>query len=178
MHSHFGLQEQSLGTAPLILWTEEQQAKADEQYVVLLHDFSFKPASQILKELKAGMKKMKDMGGLKEMPKSETLVAQKWDDAGQRFVAASAAGELPDTDVKYDTLLANRCEQSWRLATSLPRPLSFSDGYVYGPEIRGSQYRFLATGEDAQRVYNYGTGALNLLCDRSRSRNDGLSLSR
>ena len=54
------------------------------------------------------MKKMKDMGGLKEMPKSETLVAQKWDDAGQRFVAASAAGELPDTDVKYDALLANR----------------------------------------------------------------------
>jgi FtsP/CotA-like multicopper oxidase with cupredoxin domain len=57
MHSHFGLQEQSLGTAPLILWTEEQQAKADEQYVVLLHDFSFKPVSQILKELKAGMKR-------------------------------------------------------------------------------------------------------------------------
>jgi FtsP/CotA-like multicopper oxidase with cupredoxin domain len=108
MHSHVGLQEQSLGTAPLILWTKEQQAKADEQYVVLLDDFSFKPSSQILKELKAGMKKMKDMGGLKEMPKSETLVAQKWDDAGQRFVAASAAGELPDTDVKYDALLANR----------------------------------------------------------------------
>jgi FtsP/CotA-like multicopper oxidase with cupredoxin domain len=28
MHSHFGLQEQSLGTAPLILQTKEQQAKA------------------------------------------------------------------------------------------------------------------------------------------------------
>jgi FtsP/CotA-like multicopper oxidase with cupredoxin domain len=41
MHSHFGLQEQSLGNAPLILQTKEQQAKADEQYVVLLDDFSF-----------------------------------------------------------------------------------------------------------------------------------------
>jgi FtsP/CotA-like multicopper oxidase with cupredoxin domain len=108
MHSHFGLQEQSLGNAPLILQTKEQQAKADEQYVVLLDDFSFKPSSQILKELKAGMKKMKGMGDMKEMPKSETLVAQKWDDAGQHFVATSAAGKLPDTDVKYDALLANR----------------------------------------------------------------------
>jgi FtsP/CotA-like multicopper oxidase with cupredoxin domain len=114
MHSHFGLQEQSLGTAPLILWTKEEQAKADEQYVVLLGDFSFKPPSQILQELKAGMKKMKGMsktkgmGGMKEARKSQTLVAQKWDDAAQRFTATSLEGELPDTDVKYDALLANR----------------------------------------------------------------------
>src|SRR5580704_13053544 len=94
MHSHFGLQEQSLGTAPLILQTKEQQAKADEQYVVLLGDFSFKPSSQILKELKVGMKRMKGMGGMKEMPKNQTLVAQKWDDAAQRFTATSVDGEL------------------------------------------------------------------------------------
>src|SRR6202023_3474039 len=93
---------------PLILQTEEQRDKADEQYVVLLGDFSFKPPGQILEKLKAGMKKMKGMGGMKEMPKTQTLVAQKWDDAGQRFVATSADGELPDTDVKYDALLANR----------------------------------------------------------------------
>ncbi len=108
MHSHFGLQEQSLGTASLILQTQEQQAKADEQYVVLLGDFSFKPSSQILKELKVGMKRMKGMGGMKEMPKNQTLVAQKWDDAAQRFTVTSVDGELPDTDVKYDALLANR----------------------------------------------------------------------
>src|ERR1700738_3406099 len=108
MHSHFGLQEQLLGTAPLILQTEEQRDKADEQYVVLLSDFSFKPPGEILEKLKAGMKKMKGMGGMKEIPKSKTLVAQKWDDVGQRFVATAAAGELPDTDVKYDALLANR----------------------------------------------------------------------
>ena len=39
MHSHFGLQEQTLNSAPLILQSEEQKAKADEQYVVLLSDF-------------------------------------------------------------------------------------------------------------------------------------------
>jgi hypothetical protein len=52
MHSHFGLQEQMLNSAPLILQSEEQKAKADEQYVVLLSDLSFKPPGQILKELK------------------------------------------------------------------------------------------------------------------------------
>ena len=108
MHSHFGLQEQALNSAPLILQSEEQKAKADEQYVVLLSDFSFKPPGQILKELKAGMKKMKSMSGMNEMPNREKLVAQKWDDGAQRFVSATVEGELPDTDVKYDALIANR----------------------------------------------------------------------
>jgi len=108
MHSHFGLQEQMLNSAPLILQSEEQKAKADEQYVVLLSDFSFKPPGQILKELKSGMKKMKSMSGMNEMPNKEKLVAQKWDDGAQRFVSATVEGELPDTDVKYDALIANR----------------------------------------------------------------------
>ena len=108
MHSHFGLQEQLLGTAPLILQTEEQQDKADEQYVILLGDFSFKPAGQILTKLKAGMKKMKDMSGMTAMRNKKRIVAQKWDDVAQRFITASVDGELPDTDVKYDALLANR----------------------------------------------------------------------
>ena len=108
MHSHFGLQEQLLNSAPLILQSEEQKAKAEEQYVVLLSDFSFKPPGQILKELKAGMKKMKGMSGMKEMAKKEKLIAQKWDDGTQRFVPVTVEGQLPDTDVKYDALIANR----------------------------------------------------------------------
>jgi hypothetical protein len=108
MHSHFGLQKQMLNSAPLILQSEEQKAKADEQYVVLLSDFSFKPPGQILKELKAGMKKMKRMSGMNEMPNREKLVAQKWDDGSQRFVSATVEGELPDPDVKYDARIANR----------------------------------------------------------------------
>ena len=125
MHLHFGLQEQLLGTAPLILQTEEQQDKADEQYVILLGDFSFKPAGQILTKLKAGMKKMKGMSGMTAMRNNRRLVAQKWDDVAQSNL---------------------RCEQPWRLGVSLPYPLSFGGRYVYGPEIRRSQYRILATG--------------------------------
>ena len=108
MHSHFGLQEQTLNSAPLILQSEEQKAKADEQYVVLLSDFSFKPPGQILKELKSGMKKMKSGSSMNQMPKKEKLIAQKWDDGAQRFVPATVEEELPDTDFKYDALIANR----------------------------------------------------------------------
>jgi hypothetical protein len=108
MHSHFGLQEQTLNSAPLILQSEEEKAKADEQYVILLSDFSFRPPGQILKELKGGMKKMKSMSAMSGMPNKEKLIAQKWEDGAQRFVPATVEGELPDTDVKYDALIANR----------------------------------------------------------------------
>jgi FtsP/CotA-like multicopper oxidase with cupredoxin domain len=89
MHSHFGLQEQLLGSAPMILESEEQKAKADEQYVVFLSDFSMKPPGQILRELKSRMKKMKSMSGMNEMPKKEKLITQKWDDGAHRFVPAT-----------------------------------------------------------------------------------------
>jgi FtsP/CotA-like multicopper oxidase with cupredoxin domain len=74
MHSHFGLQEQLLAAAPLILQTEAQQTKADEQYVVLLGDYSFKPPGEILEKLKAGMKMM---SGMKKMPAGPETICAK-----------------------------------------------------------------------------------------------------
>src|SRR5260370_18230887 len=105
MHSPFGLQEQLLAAAPLILQSEAQQTKADEQYVVLLGDYSFKPPGEILEKLKAGMKMM---SGMNKMPAAQKLFAQKWQDETQRFVSTLVEGELPDTDIKYDALIANR----------------------------------------------------------------------
>jgi FtsP/CotA-like multicopper oxidase with cupredoxin domain len=106
LHSHYGLQEQLLASAPLILESEEQNAKADEQYTVLLNDYSFTPPAKILERLKAGMK---DMGGMsmKKMPATQKLYAQKWDESGG-FARTITEGGLPDTDVKYDALIANR----------------------------------------------------------------------
>jgi FtsP/CotA-like multicopper oxidase with cupredoxin domain len=49
MHSHYGLQEQLYNSAPLIIWTPEERAKADRQVVVMLSDFSFTPPEQILR---------------------------------------------------------------------------------------------------------------------------------
>jgi len=64
MHSHYGLQEQHYNSAPLIIWTPEERAKADRQVVVMLSDFSFTPPEKILKGLKGGMQ----MASMKKNP--------------------------------------------------------------------------------------------------------------
>ena len=51
MHSHQGLQEQNLLDAPLII--HDGNSPADEQeIVVMLHDFTFRPPTEILAELR------------------------------------------------------------------------------------------------------------------------------
>jgi FtsP/CotA-like multicopper oxidase with cupredoxin domain len=117
MHSHYGLQEQLLNAAPLIIDDPEERGKADQQVVILLSDFSFKSPEQILSKLKGGMENMKGMekppgtpnkDGMPMKPMKQKLLSQQWDESTQRFVAVAAMSELPDTDVKYDALLANR----------------------------------------------------------------------
>jgi FtsP/CotA-like multicopper oxidase with cupredoxin domain len=83
MHSHQGLQEQLLMTAPLII--REQPGTTDEQEVViLLSDFSFTPPEQIF----AGLRKPMMMSGMSGM-------------------AMGGAGAPDLNDVKYDAFLAN-----------------------------------------------------------------------
>ena len=131
MHSHYGLQEQLLNSAPLIIWTPEEKALADRQHVIMLSDFSFTSPVEILKKLQAGMpvsmgtsggmKKMQMTGtnGMKKMEgksggmamdagKKEALFAQVWDETAGRFRRGLVHADAPDIDVKYDALLANR----------------------------------------------------------------------
>src|SRR5215813_6927288 len=124
MHSHYGLQEQVYNSAPLIIWTPEERAKADRQVVVMLSDFSFTPADQILKGLKSGMqptdgkgsaskKKMESrvsekMSGKMGASAPTEVVAQKWDDQKQRLVRALVQAPEAEIDVKYDAQIANR----------------------------------------------------------------------
>jgi FtsP/CotA-like multicopper oxidase with cupredoxin domain len=123
MHSHYGLQEQLYNSAPLIIWTPEERAKADRQVVVMLSDFSFTLPEQILKNLKDGMqstskkqnpgKKMESMdsgkmSGTKGDSSPAEVVAQKWDDQKQMLVRTLMRAPEADIDVKYDALLANR----------------------------------------------------------------------
>jgi FtsP/CotA-like multicopper oxidase with cupredoxin domain len=124
MHSHYGLQEQVYNSAPLIIWTPEERAKADRQVVVMFSDFSFTPADQILKGLKSGMqptdakgsvskKKMESrvsekMSGKMGASVPTEVVAQKWDDHKQRLVRAIVQAPEAEIDVKYDALIANR----------------------------------------------------------------------
>ena len=62
IHSHYGLQEQYLVSAPLVIWNDQERAKADKQFIVTLTDFTFTPPAEILKQLR-GAPTM-DMGGM------------------------------------------------------------------------------------------------------------------
>jgi FtsP/CotA-like multicopper oxidase with cupredoxin domain len=124
MHSHYGLQEQVYNSAPLIIWTAEERAKADRQVVIMFSDFSFTPAEQILKGLKRGMQStgMKERSPEKKMEATDSgkmsgnmggstpseVVAQKWDDHKQRLVRTIIRAPEAEIDVKYDALIANR----------------------------------------------------------------------
>jgi len=92
MHSHQGLQEQSLMLAPLII-RDERDRPGQQEVVVMLNDFSFTPPEEIL----AGLKK----GG--SMPKMARKTAPMAPMTG--MAQAAAAPDL--NDVKYDAFLAN-----------------------------------------------------------------------
>lgn len=61
MHSHFGLQEQKLLSAPLIIYGPEDSAIADKEAIVLLTDFTFKSPLDIFQDLKCNQKQKMSM---------------------------------------------------------------------------------------------------------------------
>ena len=117
MHSHYGLQEQQLLSAPLVIRSPTQSKVADAEFTVMLSDFSFTSPQDILKGLMGKTQGMKEKPQEKGMPDSkpmgvsdqkESLVVQQWDAASKRLVAREVQAAAPDIDVKYDALLANR----------------------------------------------------------------------
>src|SRR5882757_9430962 len=64
MHSHQGMQEQSLMTAPLIVHSAEDMRADRQEVVLMLHDFSFRTPDELLAEL------TKSNGSQRAMPKS------------------------------------------------------------------------------------------------------------
>ncbi len=85
MHSHFGLQEQLMLIAPLII-REPPSSPEMKDVVVMLNDFTTRDPSAILADLRRGPTQSMKMGG-----------------AGMKM---SMKADL--TDVRYDALLANR----------------------------------------------------------------------
>jgi len=82
MHSHQGLQEQLMMSAPLII--RDARDRADQQeVVVMLADFSFKPPEQIFEELRKG-------GGMPSMsgaapPAPAAAEMREWARAGAQW---------------------------------------------------------------------------------------------
>ena len=109
MHSHHGMQEQNLMTAPLIVRSAEDMRADRQEVVLMLHDFSFRTPDELLAGLtrsddshsamsKSGMGKAMnmDMGSMGRM-KSGTM--------GAVNMAPGMTMDLNDVD--YDAFLAN-----------------------------------------------------------------------
>jgi FtsP/CotA-like multicopper oxidase with cupredoxin domain len=113
MHAHT-LQEQALLAAPLIVANPDDDARDEQEVVVLLHDFSFSTPEELLERLKGasgnggmamdhggmnmgGMSGM-DMGGMKGM-----------DMSGSPATSAMGGGAMAMdlNDIDYDAYLAN-----------------------------------------------------------------------
>lgn len=141
MYAHT-LQEQNLLAAPLIVRVKDA-AKTDEQEVViLLHDFSFTPAEELLSRLHkvGGSMKGMDMSGMGKMD----MGGMKMD--GMDMGGISMPGMAMDlNDIDYDAYLAN-------------------DRTLGDPEIvtveRGGRVRLRIINGAAATVFTIDTGEL------------------
>lgn len=110
MHAHT-LQEQQLLAAPLIVRSEEDLARDEQDVVILLHDFSFTPPGELLARLQSGgghgtaampMAGMDhsgmDMGGA-------DMAAM--DHSAMTGMGAGAMAAMDLNDIEYDAYLAN-----------------------------------------------------------------------
>jgi FtsP/CotA-like multicopper oxidase with cupredoxin domain len=101
MHSHQGMQEQSLMTAPLIVYSAEDMRADRQEVVLMLHDFSFRTPEELL----AGL--TKSNGGQSAMPKSGMGNNMNMG-AGSMGAMNMGSGMAMDlNDIDYDAFLAN-----------------------------------------------------------------------
>jgi FtsP/CotA-like multicopper oxidase with cupredoxin domain len=97
MHSHVGLQEQSLLAAPMIVREKVDPVPGELEHVVMLHDFTFRSPAEILDELQKGGGLHADHGGGK---------ADESSHAGHDMSQMQAAATMAN-DIAYDAMLAN-----------------------------------------------------------------------
>jgi FtsP/CotA-like multicopper oxidase with cupredoxin domain len=100
MHSHQGMQEQRLMTAPLIVRSAEDMRADRQEVVLMLHDFSFRAPDELL----AGL--TKSDGSQSAMPKSGMGNMNMGSGSmGAMNMGPGMAMDLNDVD--YDAFLAN-----------------------------------------------------------------------
>ena len=105
MHSHQGLQEQLLMSAPLII--HDPNAPRRQEIVVELADFSFRTPEEIYEDLRkpdatGGMDMSSGSGKMADMPGMDDP------GAGKPPMKMGDAAKPDLNDVKYDAFLANR----------------------------------------------------------------------
>jgi FtsP/CotA-like multicopper oxidase with cupredoxin domain len=102
MHSHFGLQEQHMLAAPLIVAEDGASLVDEQEHVVMLHDFTFRDPQEILAELQGG-------GGAHAGHNMAAMTKPDDPHAGHKMTDAMAAGEpmAMVSDIQFDAMLAN-----------------------------------------------------------------------
>ena len=114
MHSHVPLQEMSLLAAPLIVRRPEDLSADRQEVVMFLHDFSFRPAAEVMAELVegGGHHDMTAMGvpavGHGAMPGIDhsgmTMPGMSMDGSGHAGMGGMA---MDLNDIEFDAYLAN-----------------------------------------------------------------------
>ena len=96
MHSHVGLQEQLLLSAPLIVRKAEDHRADEQEVVMMLHDFSFTPPEELMAKLTGGapMPGAGHAGHAMPMAPSAPMPAMNH-------------GGMDVNDIDYDAYLAN-----------------------------------------------------------------------
>lgn len=110
MHAHT-LQEQNLLAAPLIVHSKEDVSADRQEVVILLHDFSFKPAEELLSNLTGGKGghmmhggHAMDHGGMGKSPMPHDMKSRG---SGHDMSAIGSMGAMDLNDIEYDAYLAN-----------------------------------------------------------------------
>jgi FtsP/CotA-like multicopper oxidase with cupredoxin domain len=150
MHSHQGLQEQQLASAPLIIHDPAEAALDRQEVVVLLHDFSFRSPEEILAGLlkKAGTSSgmSANAGSMSGMDMSGMDMSGT-DMGGMGMGGGSEGGMKPDlNDVDYDAFLANS--------------RTLEDPEVFAVE-KGGRVRLRLINAAASTNFTIDTGALS-----------------
>ena len=108
MHAHT-LQEQNLLAAPLIVRAKDASKIDEQEVVILLHDFSFTPAEELLARLHKGGKMAGSMAG-HDMSKMD-MSGMKMDMPGMKMDGMAMDGmpgmKMDLNDIEYDAYLAN-----------------------------------------------------------------------
>jgi FtsP/CotA-like multicopper oxidase with cupredoxin domain len=101
MHSHLGLQEQALLAAPLIVRDPDELAIDRQDVVVMLHDFSFRPAEEILLALETDGHDMAGGSGTPAAPDVHAGHMMNPDNGATSGMMVHA------NDIEFDAYLAN-----------------------------------------------------------------------
>jgi FtsP/CotA-like multicopper oxidase with cupredoxin domain len=103
MHAH-SLQEQNLLAAPLIVRSPQELIRDEQEVVVLLHDFSFTPADELL----AGLKSRAGVSGMNmNMGMAGDMVMQGMDHSAMPGIMMGGMMGMDVNDIEYDAYLAN-----------------------------------------------------------------------